>query len=168
MPSLCFHHIYVLHHQFPVHLATMKPYTDAATRAQALTLKAVGWTNAQIEATTGITGRTLTNILDRAIKAGFEPVTSEGLVGRLSSEYVSNAPKVGRPRKQEQFEEEVLAQARRNRHGREKTCAQIALELEGTVSAMTVWRILRKAGMKKKKKPTRKPGLTAEMRKQRL
>ncbi|KAK0750298.1 hypothetical protein B0T18DRAFT_389741 [Schizothecium vesticola] len=127
----------------------MKPYTDAATRAQALTLKAVGWTNAQIEATTGITSRTLTNILDRAIKAGFEPVTPEGLMGRLSSEHVGNAPKVGRPRKQEEFEEEVVA------------------KLEGAVSAMTIWRILRKAGMRKTK-PTRKPGLVKGMKKQRL
>jgi transposase len=157
MPFLCFHHICVLYHQFPDHLATMKPYTDAATRAQALTLKAVGWTNAQIEATTGISGRTLTNILDRAIKAGFVPVTPDGLLGRLSSEHVGNAPKVGRPQKQEEFEEEMLAKVRRDRNGREKSCTQIALELEGTVSAMTVWRIFRKAGMKKTKH-TKKPG----------
>lgn len=35
------------------------------------------------------------------------------------------------------------------------------------VSAMTVWRVLKKTGFRKTK-PTRKPGLTAEMKKARL
>jgi len=74
----------------------MAPYTDIVTRAQALTLKAVGWTNAQIEETTGILARTLNNIFDRAVKAGFEP-SINGRLGRLSSDHVANAPKLGRP-----------------------------------------------------------------------
>ena len=80
----------------------MKPYTDTVTRAQALTLKAVGWTNAQIEETTGISARTLNNIFDRAVEAGFEPSVN-GRLGRLSSIHVANAPKSGRLRKQEAF-----------------------------------------------------------------
>ena len=144
----------------------MAPYSDTVTRAQALTLKAVGWTNAQIEEITGITARTLNNIFDKAVKAGFEP-SVDGRLGRLSSAYVANALKSGRPQKQEAFKDEVLQQVRRNRYGREMSCAQIATELERRISAMTVWRILRKAGIKKTK-PTRKPGLTEGMRKDRL
>ena len=144
----------------------MAPYTDTVTRAQALTLKAVGWTNAQIEETTGIPARTLNNIFDKAVKAGFEP-SVDGRLGRLSTAHVANAPKASRPRKQEAFEDEVLQQVRRDRCGRKKSCAQITIELGGRISEKTIWRILRKAGMKKTK-PTKKPGLTEGMRKDRL
>lgn len=47
------------------------------------------------------------------------------------------------------------------------TCACISAALGNTISPMTVWRILRAAGMKKTK-PTRKPGLTEKMRRDRF
>jgi hypothetical protein len=47
-----------------------------------------------------------------------------------------------------------------------KTCAYITLELE-EVSVITIWRILRKAGLKKTKL-TRKPGLTKKIKRERL
>ncbi|KAK0722865.1 hypothetical protein B0T26DRAFT_641157, partial [Lasiosphaeria miniovina] len=83
----------------------MGQYSDTVTRAQALTLKAVGLTNTQIQQVTGIPPRTLNDILDRAIKAGYEPITSDGALGRLDSSHVANAPKSGRPSKQEAIQE---------------------------------------------------------------
>jgi len=75
----------------------MGQYSDTVTRAQALTLKAVGWINAEIQQVTGIPLRTLNDILDRAIKAGYIPVYPDGVYGRLNSSYVANAPKSSRP-----------------------------------------------------------------------
>ncbi|KAK0717693.1 hypothetical protein B0T26DRAFT_710631 [Lasiosphaeria miniovina] len=89
----------------------MKPYTDSITRAQALTLKAIGWSNDKIEEVTGITARTL---IDRAIQAGYVSQTPNGLPGRLESSHVANAPKSGRPRNQEGYQEEVLAKGGRS------------------------------------------------------
>ncbi|KAJ5167362.1 uncharacterized protein N7482_006143 [Penicillium canariense] len=57
-----------------------------------------------------------------------------------------------------------------NRYGREKSCADLAGELskEGIIiSATTIWRILKNAGLRKTK-PTRKPGLTKKMKADRL
>ena len=99
----------------------MPPYNNTTTRAQALTLKAVGWTNAQIEEITGITARTLNNIFDKAVKAGFEPFNEDGRLGRLSDAHIANVPKTGRPRKQEAFKEEVLLKVRQDHNGREKS-----------------------------------------------
>ncbi|KAK3345943.1 hypothetical protein B0T25DRAFT_550683 [Lasiosphaeria hispida] len=77
---------------------------DTATRAQALTLKAIGWSNKEIENLTGVTARALNMILDRAIALGYDPQNP-----RLQDSYVANAPKSGRPSKQESFKEEVLS-----------------------------------------------------------
>jgi len=103
-----------------------------------LTLKAVSLTNTQIQQVTSIPPRTLNDILDRTVKAGYEPVTSDGVYSRLDSSHVANALKPGRPSKQEAIQEEVLTKVRRNRYGREKSCTQIAIKLEGRVSPITV------------------------------
>jgi len=60
----------------------------------------------------------------------------------------------------------VLTRVRRDRYGREKTWDDIASELLD-ISATTVWRALRGAGLKKTKH-TRKLGLTDRMRTDRL
>ena len=63
-----------------------------------------------------------------------------------------------------------MNKVRRDRYGREKTTADLAGELsrEGfEISATSIQRILRKAGFHKVK-PTRKPGLTQKMKKERL
>ncbi|KAJ5908818.1 hypothetical protein N7495_001500 [Penicillium taxi] len=56
-------------------------------------------------------------------------------------------------------------------YGRERTCADITGELSDehsiTISDGTIWRVLKNAGLRKTK-PTRKPGLTAKMRANRL
>lgn len=140
------------------------PYHDTATRAQALTLKILGHPYDVIEAHTGIKRRTVNDILTRAIDRGFDPDSEHPTI---RDSYVEDAAKSSRPSKQtDEAKKAVLAKVRKDRYGREKTCASIAQEL-GTISSMTVWRILRKAGLKKTK-PTRKPGLTEQMKLDRL
>jgi hypothetical protein len=59
---------------------------------------------------------------------------------------------------------------RLDRYGREKSCADLAGELSEigiNISATTIWRILKNAGLRKTK-PTRKPGLTKKMKADRL
>lgn len=138
------------------------PYYDTATRAQALSLKLFGASNDEIQRITGITPSTLNRIYDRAIERGFNPSESSQILDK----HVEDAPKSGRPAKQSQHQADVIEKVRRDRYGREKTCEMIALEI-GSISAMTVWRILRNAGFKKTK-PTRKPGLTKAMKQARL
>ncbi|RYC54361.1 hypothetical protein CHU98_g11851 [Xylaria longipes] len=140
----------------------MPPY-EPATRAQALALKISGHLNKEIQRITGITISSINRILSRAIERGLDlnkPV--------ILDIHVADAPRSGRPSKQtEEVQNQVLIKVRRDRYSREKSCALIAAELGGQVSAMTVWRILRTAGLKKTK-PTRKPGLTKGMKSEQL
>ena len=139
------------------------PSYDSATRAQALTLKLVGFSNANIESITGIQACTVNSILDKAIDRGLRPSESK----RILNKHVEDGQRSGRPKKQtEEVVQQVLTKVRGDRYAREKTCAQIAAEIGG-VSDITVWRILRASGYRKTK-PTRKPGLTAAMRTARL
>jgi hypothetical protein len=113
---------------------------------------------------TGIPTETVKAIYNRAIERGFDPSKRPFT---LIDAYVADASRSGRPKKQtSELETTVLAKVRRDRYGREKTCADIASELLD-ISATTVWRVLRNAGLKKTK-PTRKPGLTDRMRAERL
>ncbi|KAK4196470.1 hypothetical protein QBC40DRAFT_9155 [Triangularia verruculosa] len=71
-------------------------YHDAATRAQALTLKVLlQLDNAQIERLTGLKPRTVNNIVDKAFERGFDPQVSPIILDI----YVTVAPKSGRPSK---------------------------------------------------------------------
>lgn len=137
----------------------LMPSYDVATRTQALTLKLVGFSNAEIESITGIQPRTVNAIYNKAITRGLNPAESKTIYDK----HVEDGKRSGRPKKQtEELVQDILSKVRRDRYAREKTCAQIALEIGG-VSAITVWRILRASGYRKTK-PTRKPGLTKEMR----
>ncbi|KAH6879868.1 Transposase-domain-containing protein, partial [Thelonectria olida] len=144
--------------------------TDVATRALIVTLKSPlgGKTTAEIAEITGISIRTINSIYVRAIERGLDP-NHRPLT--LRDEYLRDADRAGRPKKQtDERRDEVIAKVRRDRYGREKSCADIAGELCSSgfeISATTVWRILRKAGFRKTK-PTRKPGLTKKMRQARL
>ena len=60
---------------------------------------------------------------------------------------------------------EVIKKVYRDRYGREKSTEQLALDTN--ISARTIWRILRSQNFRKTK-PTRKPSLLAEMKKDRL
>merc|ERR1712000_494996 len=119
-----------------------------------------------IAAQTKISPRTIDAIFKRAKDAGFDP-EARPLVIRDTN--LQDLPRTGRPNKRQIFEEAVLAQVRKDRYSREKTCADIAAELSASgrsISATTVWLVLRNAGLRKVK-PTRKPGLTEKMRKER-
>ncbi|KAL2128636.1 hypothetical protein VTI74DRAFT_8909 [Chaetomium olivicolor] len=124
-------------------------YHDIATRAQALTLKLiVQLDNKQIEAITGMKSRTINDLANRALERGFDP---QGSPPVILDEHVRDAPKSGRPSKQKDHKDTVLEKA----------------ELGNIIFLMTVRRILCAAGMKKSK-PTRKPGLTKKMRRDRF
>ncbi|KAK1914276.1 hypothetical protein P3342_007522 [Pyrenophora teres f. teres] len=87
---------------------------------------------------------------------------------KLLPEHLEDASRTSRPRKQDAIREVAIEKVRRDRYGREKTCADIAGDLSlYNVSSTTVWRVLKAAGYHKTK-PTRKPGLTKKMRQERL
>ncbi|KAI1524045.1 transposase, partial [Pyrenophora tritici-repentis] len=146
-----------------------RSHTDSFTRAIIVTLKSrfVGKSTSQISEILGISPRTIDAIFSRACLRGFEP---NGPTLKVLPEHLEDAPRSGRPRKQEAIHEPTVDKVRRDRYGREKSCADIAgdLSLYGyDVSPTTVWRVLKAAGYKKTK-PTRKPGLTKKMRQDRL
>jgi len=121
----------------------------------------MGIRSAEIQEITGIQHRTLQALFRKAKERGYDPDTSK----KILDIHVKDAPRSGRPTKQTpEVVENVISKM--DRRGREKTCTEIAREVGG-ISDTTVWRILRKAGYNKTK-PTRKPGLTEEMKKARL
>jgi hypothetical protein len=148
----------------------MAPNTDIATRAAVVTLKSPfgGKTSVEVAEKTGLSVRQVNRIYARAIERGFDPNHSPFL---LRDEWLEDAPRSGRPSKQTpETIQKITDKVRKDRYGREKTAADIAgeLSLEGIdISAMTVLRILKKAGFRKTK-PTRKPGLTKKMKMERL
>ena len=145
------------------------PNTDIATRAFVVALKSSGGkTSVEIAEATGLSVRQINRIYARAIERGFDP---NHRPFQVQDAHLVDAPRSGRLSKQtDDAKERITAKVRRDRYGREKTCADLATELssEGCIiSSMMVWRILWKAGFKKTK-PTRKPGLTKRMMKERL
>jgi transposase len=139
----------------------MAPYENS-TRAIVVCLKATGKSSKEVSAISGIPTRTVNSIYARAIERGFEPCERPM---KLLDRHLEDAPRTGRPSKQDRVSQKVVDTVRTDRYGREKSCADIAgaLSQEGfNVSASTVWRVLKKAGFKKTK-PMRKPGLTKRM-----
>ncbi|KAJ5723611.1 hypothetical protein N7488_001646 [Penicillium malachiteum] len=136
-------------------------------RAAVLTLISLGKSTEEIADRVNISQRAVQRILKRAKEKGFNP---QDQALSIKDIYIFDNPRSGRPRKQEGVKTETLEKVRLDRYGREKTCAMIAGELtsEGIlVSPATIWRVLKRAGMRKTK-PTRKPGLTKAMRDARL
>ncbi|KAJ5111838.1 hypothetical protein NUU61_001468 [Penicillium alfredii] len=122
-----------------------------ATRALVIGFKATGKTTREIEDLTKLPKRTINDIYARAIQRGFDP-NERPLI--LPDDILADAPRSGRrPTKQStESQDKTLAKVRFDRYGREKTCADIAGELsqEGIdISTITVWRILRKLGLRK-------------------
>jgi len=68
-----------------------------ATRAQVITLKALGIPNKEIYQRTGIKPRTVNTIYDRAIQRGFDPNAEQSVIRDI---HVQTAPRPGRPSKQ--------------------------------------------------------------------
>ncbi len=148
----------------------MAPNTTLATRALVVTLKSPvgGKTSAEVAEITGLSIRQVNRIYARVIERGFDP---NHRPFELQDEWLQDAPRSGRPSKQtEETSQEIIKRVRLDRYGREKTSADLAGDLSSlgiNISATTVWRILRRAGFRKTK-PTRKPGLTKQMKKDRL
>ncbi|EMD90697.1 hypothetical protein COCC4DRAFT_186441 [Bipolaris maydis ATCC 48331] len=85
----------------------MAPNTDICTRALIVTLKSPfgGKSTNQISEITGISPRTIDSIYGRACQRGFEP---NAPTIKLLPEYLEDAPRAGRPRKQEDIHETTL------------------------------------------------------------
>src|SRR5271154_4045622 len=97
--------------------------TDISTRAFIIALKSpiVHKTTAEIAAITGLSTRTINHIYARAIDRGFDPNI---IPFQIKDEWVEDAPRSGRPTKQiEETVNSILDKVRRDRYGREKTCA---------------------------------------------
>ena len=119
----------------------MSPNTDPYTRTLIVALKSpsVGKSTSQISELTDVHPRTVNRIYSRAIEAGFEPNV---LPLKILPEHVQDAPRSGRPSKQtDKVKEQIIQQVRRDRYGREKSCADVAgaLSLQGVnISRTTV------------------------------
>jgi transposase len=142
---------------------------DIATRAYIVALKASGGkTSLQIAGLTGISIRSIDRIYARAIERGFDP-NQQPI--HMEDAYLADAPRSGRPSKQtEEVKANIINRISHDRYGRERTGADISASLRDDgieVSASTVRRILHQAGYRKTK-PTRKPGLTQKMKRDRL
>jgi hypothetical protein len=139
-------------------------------RASIATLKSphCGKSSAAIHELTGISISQINRIYSRAVGRGFEPNVIPLVI---LDEHLTDAPRSGRPTKQtEENRQLVISKVTLDRYGRERTCADIAVDLSQIgieISGSTIRRILKNAGFRKTK-PTRKPGLTAKMKKERL
>lgn len=141
--------------------------SDITTRAQVVTLKSFTTkTTREIAVITGLSVATVNRVYAQAIQRGYDHHADP----MIRDVFVQDAPRSGRPSKQtETTKELVTSKIRRDRYGREKTCANLAgeLSLEGLdLSSTTIWR-LKSCGFNKTK-PTRKPGLTKKMKAERL
>jgi len=98
----------------------MAPNTDISTRALVVALKSPfgGKSTTQISEITGISPRTIDAIYGRACQRGFEP---NARLIKLLPEYLEDAPRAGRPRKQEAVTEATIEKVRRDRY---QTCQQ--------------------------------------------
>ena len=135
---------------------------DICTRAQALTMKIYGSTNADIQAATGMSVSRIKAVVQEARKRGFNETKSRTILNI----YLKDAPQSGRPTKCTSTKiQEVIEKVRRDRYGREKSTQQLALDTN--ISTKTVWRILKSQNFHKTK-PTCKPSLSAQMKKDRL
>ena len=145
-------------------------YTDIATRAFVVSMKSPfgGKSTAEVAQITGLSVRQVNRIYGRAIERGFEP-NEVPLV--IRDAFLQDRPRTGRPKLQTpQMIESTASIVRASKEGRALTCADIAGELSKLgieISRETVRRALKASGFRKSK-PTRKPGLTAAMRKKRL
>lgn len=146
------------------------PSYSLPIRAAVVTLMSasVGRSSAEVARLTGMPARNVRYIFSRAVSRGFIP---DSVPLNLLDKHIEDAPRKGRPTKQtEENVAGVLDFVRTNQTNREKSCAQMSeslKEIDIHLSPRTINRILKKHGFRKTK-PTRKPGLTEAMKKQRL
>jgi transposase len=117
----------------------MAPTQDIATRAFVLGLKCCGTSTTEAASISGVSIRQVNRIYARALKRGFDPSCRPV---NIKDDFVKDEPRPGRPSKQtKEMQEKIVSKVRRDRYGREKTCADISGELsaEGIpVSSVTV------------------------------
>ena len=83
-----------------------------------------GKTTREVSEKTGISRHAINRIYAKAIQRGFDPTHSPLL---LKDEWLEDAPRSGRPtKKTPNLVQNVLGKVRTDRHGREKTCADLA------------------------------------------
>lgn len=129
----------------------MPKQADIATRATVVALKAyTDKSSLQIAAITGLSVSTINRIYAKAIERGFEPNHTV-----IEDKYVADAPRSGRPTKQDSVTADtLLSKVRGDGYSREKSCAELAGELSELgidISSTTVWRILKNTGLRKTK-----------------
>ena len=106
---------------------------DICTRAQALTIKIYGSTNADIQAATGISISRIKSVVQEARKRGFNKAKSHTILNI----YLKDAPRSGHPTKRTSAKiQEVIKKVHRDRYGREKSTKQLSLNTN--ISAKTV------------------------------
>lgn len=136
-------------------------YTTAQ-KIQALTLLSEGFTTAVVQQRTGIPPLTARRIRKTAALRGYRPAEDP----RLLEAYVVDAVRSGRPKTiTEPVKRKPLADVRENRSGREKSSEVLAYR--AGISRTSALRALKKSGLTNVK-ATRKPGLTATMKADRL
>ncbi|RPB28962.1 hypothetical protein L211DRAFT_864606 [Terfezia boudieri ATCC MYA-4762] len=110
---------------------------DIVTREQAVILRSLGEALIVIQQQTGITPRHIRNLYNEAQTRGWDPGTP------LTLKHVKDKARSGRPKKVTAVVEQAVVDAViKDRYGREKTTAQLALEFN--ISADSVLRILHK------------------------
>ncbi|PYH49162.1 uncharacterized protein BP01DRAFT_370698 [Aspergillus saccharolyticus JOP 1030-1] len=104
-----------------------------------------------------------TNVRIRTAKErGFDPQRDP----RILLQYIQDAPRSGRPREiTNSMANQLIDMVCENRASQSRTCEMMAFELG--VSTISVYHVLKKYGFKSVK-PTKKPSLTPEMKKQHL
>ena len=134
-----------------------------AARAAVAALKAhTALSNAEIEKIVGIQEREIRNVMARARERGFDGSS-------FRDEFFKDKEGGGRRAKATEGAAATVKEfISQSRNTRSLTCATIARQLlHLKISPMSIWRILRSQGYSKVK-PTRKPGLTKDMKAKRL
>jgi hypothetical protein len=104
------------------------PLYDTATRAQVLTLKLMGCSNAEILSITGMQSRTVQLVHKKALERGFNPTESKTILNHHDEDGKSSS----RPTKQTiEIIEDILSKVYHDRYGGEKTYSQTALDVTG-------------------------------------
>jgi hypothetical protein len=129
---------------------------------QALTLAEHDIAAKIVQAVTEVATRTISELKRKARSRGYDPKISRV----LKLEYVTDAPRSGRPPKvTPTVETAILVNVRADRNEREKCSAR--LDYEHEVSSTTILRVLKRNEFRPCKS-TMKPGLDAAMMKARL
>lgn len=111
---------------------------------------------------TGIAESRLRKLKSTAFERGFDPQKD----ARIYERFVEDAPRLGRPREITPIQEkQIIDSVTLNRAGREKSAEVLAFE--AGISTSSALRVLHKNEFSNVK-PTMKPGLTDDARKQRL